>query len=117
MSNSDRDDSQDGNSHREDSRYKVPERLNDFAELDLPSPILKAIDDLAYVNCTPIQSKVLPYALDGYDIIGQAQTGTGKTAAFLITLLTYHLENPEIGVFLSNTENQQVTQLRGVKWN
>lgn len=74
----------------------MPEKLNDFAELDLPAAILKAIDALGYVSCTPIQSKVLPYALDGYDIIGQAQTGTGKTAAFLITLLTYHLENPEI---------------------
>ena len=67
-----------------------------FTELNLPSVLEKALDSLGFTHCTPIQSEVLPASLDGRDIIGQAQTGTGKTAAFLLTLLTWHLENPEI---------------------
>ncbi len=68
----------------------------DFAELDLPEELNRAILDLGFESCTPVQKSVLPHALDGKDIIAQAQTGTGKTAAFLISVITYHLENPEI---------------------
>lgn len=68
----------------------------DFAELDLPEALNRAILDLGFESCTPVQKEVLPHALDGKDIIAQAQTGTGKTAAFLISVITYHLENPEI---------------------
>ena len=50
---------------------------------------------MGFVDCTPVQKEVLPHSLDGKDIIAQAQTGTGKTAAFLISIITYHLENPE----------------------
>ncbi|MEM9622649.1 MAG: DEAD/DEAH box helicase, partial [Pseudomonadota bacterium] len=49
---------------------------------------------LGYEYCTPIQSRTLPFALSDYDVTGQAQTGTGKTAAFLIALLTRFWENP-----------------------
>ena len=66
----------------------------DFSELALPTPILDAIDDLGFVRCTPIQGEVLPYSLSDYDITGQAQTGTGKTAAFLITILARQMEFP-----------------------
>ncbi|MAZ45395.1 MAG: ATP-dependent RNA helicase RhlB [Gammaproteobacteria bacterium] len=59
-----------------------------FSEFALPEPLLEAIDDLGFTECTPIQSAVLPFSLSDYDITGQAQTGTGKTAAFLITILT-----------------------------
>ncbi len=68
----------------------------DFAELSLPPELNRAIIDLGFEHCTPVQKEVLPFALDGKDIIAQAQTGTGKTAAFLISVITYHLENPEI---------------------
>jgi len=67
----------------------------DFAELELPNAINKAILALGFESCTAVQKEVLPHALDGKDIIAQAQTGTGKTAAFLLSLLTYHIENPE----------------------
>lgn len=69
---------------------------SDFESLKLPDELMQAIDELGFTSCTDIQKEVLPHALDGEDIIGQAQTGTGKTAAFLITLITYHLENPEL---------------------
>lgn len=68
----------------------------DFAELRLPDELNRAVRKLQFKHCTPVQKEVLPYSLDGRDIIAQAQTGTGKTAAFLISVIAYHLENPEI---------------------
>lgn len=67
----------------------------DFSILDLPEPLNQAIQTLGFQNCTPVQKAVLPHSLDGEDIIAQAQTGTGKTAAFLISMITFHIENPE----------------------
>ena len=66
----------------------------EFAELSLPEPIMEAIGDLGFERCTPIQGEVLPYSLSDYDVTGQAQTGTGKAAAFLITILTRQSEFP-----------------------
>jgi ATP-dependent RNA helicase RhlB len=54
----------------------------------LSAGLQKGIAEAGFVQCTPIQSKTLPLALDGQDVAGQAQTGTGKTAAFLLAL--YH---------------------------
>jgi ATP-dependent RNA helicase RhlB len=65
-----------------------------FQELALPEPLVAAIDELGFEFCTPIQSRSLPFSLSDYDVTGQAQTGTGKTAAFLITLFTRFWENP-----------------------
>jgi ATP-dependent RNA helicase RhlB len=65
-----------------------------FKDFALPDPLLRAIDDLGFTHCTPIQSTVLPFSLADYDVTGQAQTGTGKTAAFLITILTHLWEQP-----------------------
>ena len=69
---------------------------NDFALLDLPEELSRAIEKLEFTHCTPVQKEVLPHSIDGTDIIAQAQTGTGKTAAFLISMITYHIENPEL---------------------
>ena len=65
-----------------------------FAEFALPPAISTAIGDLGFTHCTPIQRAVLPYSLSDYDVTGQAQTGTGKTAAFLITILAQQIEFP-----------------------
>jgi ATP-dependent RNA helicase RhlB len=65
-----------------------------FRELGLEQPLLNAIADLGFKACTPIQAETLPATLTGKDIIGQAQTGTGKTAAFLITVIQRCLKNP-----------------------
>ena len=59
-----------------------------FATFDLPEPVMAGIRAAGFTHCTPIQEKVLPLALGGRDVAGQAQTGTGKTAAFLITIFT-----------------------------
>jgi ATP-dependent RNA helicase RhlB len=59
-----------------------------FDSFDLPPEVLKGLGDADFVHCTPIQAQVLPVALGGKDVAGQAQTGTGKTGAFLVTVLT-----------------------------
>jgi ATP-dependent RNA helicase RhlB len=59
-----------------------------FTELDLPQPVLDGIRAAGFVQATPIQEAALPIALKGKDVAGQSQTGTGKTAAFLIAGFT-----------------------------
>jgi ATP-dependent RNA helicase RhlB len=59
-----------------------------FDELPIPGQVLRAIAEAGFTVCTPIQEQTLPITLTGTDIAGQAQTGTGKTAAFLISLFT-----------------------------
>jgi ATP-dependent RNA helicase RhlB len=59
-----------------------------FASFHLPAQVMAGIEAAGFTHCTPIQDKVLPLALAGRDVAGQAQTGTGKTAAFLITTFT-----------------------------
>jgi len=58
-----------------------------FKELNLLEPILNALTSEGYTNPTPIQEKAIPILLAGRDIMGCAQTGTGKTAAFAIPIL------------------------------
>ena len=76
---------------------RLTELPEDFARLNLPEPLEHAILDLGFQNTTPVQAEVLPHSLDGADIIAQAQTGTGKTAAFLLSIITYDLESPTLG--------------------
>jgi len=59
-----------------------------FDSFDLPPEVRAGIQRAGFTHCTPIQEKVLPLTLGGRDVAGQAQTGTGKTAAFLITIFT-----------------------------
>jgi ATP-dependent RNA helicase RhlB len=59
-----------------------------FLDFDLPDVVLHGIQDLGFEYCTPIQAETIVPALAGKDIIGKAQTGTGKTAAFLVGLIT-----------------------------
>jgi len=65
-----------------------------FHDLDLPPEVMHAVFDLGFHYCTPIQAGILTHTLAGADATGRAQTGTGKTAAFLITILTHFLRNP-----------------------
>src|ERR687886_2378350 len=60
-----------------------------FTELGLSEPLVEALQHLGYENPTPIQEQAIPELLQGRDVIGQAQTGTGKTAAFGLPLLDY----------------------------
>lgn len=69
-------------------------RFHDFA---IPPEVLHAIYDLKFEYCTPVQAETLAKALAGEDVTAQAQTGTGKTAAFLITIFAHFLKHPVMG--------------------
>ena len=78
----------------------VVEALDDktrFHDLDLQDSLLRGVAELGFRYCSPIQAKILPHTLQGHDAIGKAQTGTGKTAAFLITIFNDLLCNPTEG--------------------
>lgn len=59
-----------------------------FTELNLDEQVLQALDYMHYGDCTPVQEKSIPPVLEGYDVIAVAQTGTGKTAAYLLPILS-----------------------------
>jgi len=65
-----------------------------FASLNLAPELLKGIQNAGFIHCTPIQAETIPIALSGKDVAGQAQTGTGKSAAFLVPMFN-HLLNSE----------------------
>jgi ATP-dependent RNA helicase DeaD len=64
-------------------------RVTTFAELGLSESTLEALTHLGYKSPTPIQDQAIPPLLEGRDVIGQAQTGTGKTAAFGLPMVEY----------------------------
>ena len=65
-----------------------------FSTFDLQKPLADAIKKIGFEYCTPIQAESLVHTLQGHDVTGKAQTGTGKTAAFLITIIDDLLSNP-----------------------
>jgi len=69
----------------------------DFASLNLCQPLLDALDEIGYVTPTPIQAQAIPYLIEGRDMLGCAQTGTGKTAAFALPILDAMAEDPWSG--------------------
>jgi ATP-dependent RNA helicase DeaD len=72
-------------------------QLPTFADLNLPAPILKALKDVGYETPSPIQAATIPLLMEGRDILGQAQTGTGKTAAFALPVLAgIDVKNPAV---------------------
>ena len=66
-----------------------------FGSLGLPAPILRGIRSAGYATPTPIQQRAIPLILEGHDLIGAAQTGTGKTAAFVLPILAGLLDGPQ----------------------
>ncbi|MBA5764110.1 ATP-dependent RNA helicase RhlB [Vibrio sp. 404] len=78
-----------------------------FADLGLQPQVTKGLEDKGFEFCTPIQAQALPVLLSGRDIAGQAQTGTGKTLAFLTATFNHLLTTPEV-------EGRQPTQPRAI---
>jgi len=78
------------------SQFIVPEveGKTRFHDLGLELPLMHAIADLGFEYCSPIQAQSLPNTLNGHDMLGKAQTGTGKTAAFLTAIVDDLLKNP-----------------------
>lgn len=73
-----------------------PSPVVSFAHLGLPSKIMDGIRRHAYVTPTPIQAQAIPAALSGRDVIGVAETGSGKTVAYLLPLLVHVIDQPEL---------------------
>src|SRR3712207_404658 len=88
--------------------------MSGFAELGLSQPILDSIRHLGYEQPTPIQEQTIPALLQGKDVMGQAQTGTGKTAAFGLPMLQHvDPENVEVQALVLTPTRElciQVTQ-------
>ena len=85
-----------------------------FVDLGLPFPILRVLDELGYETPSPIQANSIPPLLEGQDVLGMAQTGTGKTAAFALPILTRtnpDLKSPQVLVLAPTRElAQQVAE-------
>ena len=78
-----------------------------FADLGLPESLLKVLDQIGYESPSPIQAQTIPYLLEGRDVVGQAQTGTGKTAAFALPALAnldIKQKNPQVLVLAPTRE-------------
>ena len=71
---------------------KAPEVY--FEDLDLSDNVLDALYDMRFEKCTPVQAQCIPPILEHHDVLGVAQTGTGKTAAYLLPLLTLLERDP-----------------------
>ena len=75
-----------------ENKLKNPLTDVPFSSLDLHPKILSSLKQAEFTHCTPIQAMTLPHALAGKDVAGQAQTGTGKTAAFLLVIFNQLLK-------------------------
>lgn len=78
----------------DDFKVEPQEGKTRFHDLELESSLMHGIADLGFEYCSPIQAESLPHGLAGHDVVGKAQTGTGKTAAFLVTIIEDLLKNP-----------------------
>lgn len=77
----------DGNEGNESNPSSEGEQQIGFADMDLSSDMRRSLERAGYEEPSPVQAGVIPPALDGHDVMGQAQTGTGKTASFAIPIL------------------------------
>jgi ATP-dependent RNA helicase RhlB len=78
----------------DDYKVEPAEDKTRFHDVDLPDEIMHALSDLKFQYCTPIQARVLQEVAEGHNVAGRAQTGTGKTAAFLLLTFKQFLQNP-----------------------
>lgn len=85
--------------------------MNSFEEMGLPKDLLLALNKMQFSKPTPIQSKAIPVALEGKDILGSAHTGTGKTAAFGIPLIAKVLSNPSSAALVITPTRELATQV------
>ena len=68
---------------------KTQGHMTQFSDLSLDPRVLQAVLESGYTVPTPIQAQAIPHALEGRDVLGIAQTGTGKTAGFVLPMLTH----------------------------
>lgn len=85
--------------------------MDNFHSLGLPKPLMQSLDRMKFSTPTPIQAQAIPPALEGRDVLGSAQTGTGKTAAFGIPLVTHLLSNPRGGALVMTPTRELAAQV------
>ncbi len=85
--------------------------MKDFSALGLPQPLLHALEKMRFTTPTPIQAQAIPPALKGQDILGSAQTGTGKTGAFGIPLLAHLMESKQSGALVMTPTRELAAQV------
>ena len=85
--------------------------MNTFKEMGLPEALLHTLQHMQFNEPTPIQAEAIPLALQGQDILGSAQTGTGKTGAFGIPLVARLLSNPHGSALVMTPTRELATQV------
>lgn len=85
--------------------------MQDFTSLGLPQPLMNALERIQFKTPTPIQAQAIPPALEGRDILGSAQTGTGKTGAFGIPLVAKLLNNPRGSALIMTPTRELAVQV------
>lgn len=83
----------------------------DFNGFGLPATLLKALARINYTTPTPIQQQTIPLALEGKDVLGSAQTGTGKTAAFGIPMIVHLIDNPDSTALIMTPTRELAAQV------
>jgi ATP-dependent RNA helicase DeaD len=83
-----------------------------FRDLNLPGPLLATLDEVGYESPTPIQAQAIPFLLEGQDLLGHAPTGTGKTAAFALPLLSrLDIENQQVQIMVLTPTRELAIQV------
>ncbi len=88
--------------------------MQKFHDFDLPEKLLKALDGMSFTDATPIQAQTIPASLEGKDVLGTAQTGTGKTGAFAIPLVAKLLNNPKESLIVLTPTRELAMQVSKV---
>lgn len=83
-----------------------------FSDFDIPNFLVQSLEKSGIINPSPVQEKSLPFSLVGQDILASAQTGTGKTIAFLLPVITRMLENPESNCLIMAPTRELAVQIR-----
>lgn len=85
--------------------------MQNFQSLGLPQPLIQSLERMKFTTPTPIQAQAIPPALEGKDVLGTAQTGTGKTIAFGIPLITHLISNPRNAALILTPTRELATQV------
>jgi len=90
--------------------YLLRRCMENFSQLNIPPLLLKSLQEMGYNKPTPVQEKAIPSALEGRDVLGSAQTGTGKTAAFGIPLVNYLMKSKMLASALILTPTRELAE-------
>ncbi len=85
--------------------------MTTFSDFDLPTNLADSLNTLGFTTPTPIQAQAIPHALQGRDVLGSAQTGTGKTGAFMIPMITKLLTDPTAKCLVMTPTRELATQV------